>query len=398
LRVLDVGFNGGHGEEVLSVAKHLLTQLGFGAIVTSDRPTILPLELVPSTLSSAADAVKLLQAFREQYRVDDQILKSVESDAVNWLNAMTPVGGTFDIPDLVLASLMWHTFRDNWWVNVSARIRATTLRDVVDPVARESNAVLFAAVGNLTKKLTTGFVPQDHSLLYPQVVSVTCGRKAGDICGEHSHEVVSPFSPRVLIAGPGCGFSGTSGTGSSLATPYVAVASWLVHLIAADDESDESDSAELSAVFRRHDLLTANIPTPELSHRVESQGLFDPAYLLLRPPPHTVMTDGTLRLIDDFRVTPQCSDATGHATGPPLAQGTSRRRITETVLVYEKAGVPHYWEREIAGDTLTLRPCLLEGLTAEIAFKDGQRETYDYQKFREQIKWITWTPYRWAAP
>ena len=401
LRILDVGFGDGHGGEVLAVVKQLLKQLGFDSILRVSDKSLRPWELVPSTPASASNALELLRTFRKQYRANDAharaLLQAFNTDAEDWLRAMTPVGQRFDVPDLVLGSIMWHIFRDDMWVNVSSRMRATTLRDVVDPVVRDSAGVLFAAVGNTTQELTTGFVPQDHSMFYPNVVSVTCGRAAGEICGEHSHVIRGLTSPRVLIAGPGCGFDGTSGIGSSLATPYVAVASWLAQLITQQDAAISVDKAQVNE-FRRHDLLSANMPTPALSRRVESHGLFDPAYLLLRPPPHAIMKDNTLRLISDYRVTPTCVGKTLRTAAPVISESSTPQRITETILVHTKDNEPQYWKREMVFDSLTISDCQLEELEVEITFKDGKPETYDLTSFQEKVKWITWTPYRWPDP
>ena len=391
LRILDVAFTDGHGRDVLAVTKQLLKQFGFDPILRDEDKTLKPWELVPSTPASVAGALEQLTTFRNEFRADPTIFQAFEADTRLWLNAMTPVGRTFDVPDLVLASVMWHTFRDNMWVNVSSRMRAPTLRDVVDPVARDSTGVVFAAVGNTTQKLTTGFVPQDHSMVYPNIVSVTCGRAAGEICGEHSHEILGRTSPRVLLAGPGCGFVGTSGTGSSLATPYVAVASWLAHLITQRDE--ESSKAEINE-FRRHDLLSANMPMPALGRLVESQGLFDPAYLLLRPPPHVIMKDDTLRLISDYRVAPTCVGKTLQPAEPIISESPTPRPVTETILVYTKEKKPQYWKREMIFDELGFDDCELSELDVVITFKDGTTDVYDLTSFQEKIKWITWTPYR----
>lgn len=397
LRILDVKFNGGHGAEVLSVTRQLLRQLGFSTILREQARTVRPWELVPSTLDASSESLAFLKTYRKQFRVDDPILKLLEPDAEAWLNdTQHDVDNGFDVPDLVLSSVMWHTFRDDMWLNVSSRMRTPVLNDMVDPVVIESKGALFAAVGNTPKELTTGFVPQDHAAKFLNVINVTCGRQAGQICGEHSHEGASK-ARRVLIAGPGCGFDGTSGIGSSLATPYVATASWLAHLL-SNDATTATNSERLAEV-RRHNVLAANVPTPGLSKRVESRGLFDPAYLLLQPPPHAIMRDDTLRLVTDYRVTPTCVGESLGAALPPQTNVQSPTPITETILVHRDAdNAPRYWKRQMVSDDASISDCVLETLDVDVTFKDGERKTYDLTSFQEAIKWITWTPHRWPDP
>jgi hypothetical protein len=401
LFVLDVGFDGGHGSQVLTVTSHLLKELGFERIAKAGTDAITPWELVPSTLKGVGESQSLLDEYRKEYRAAEEALAKFAKETEAWLKATPGAAVTtkFDIPDLMLGSIMWRTFTRNSWVNVSSRVRAPFLTDVVDQVGLESSGALFAAVGNNVGDLQTGYVPQDHSMRFPQVVTVTCGTKAGEICGEHSGRRVGSNSRRVLLAGPGCGFAGTSGSGTSLATPYIAVASWLQHLIGG--RIGTGNDPRFDAQLRRHDLLTANVPAPLMAKRVESYGFFDPAYLLLRPGPHVIMKDLTLRRMTNFSFTLACPNNVKRTLEPPnqfanvVAADQVTGSITMTMLVYKRDKVDFVWVRETKFDESEIPyDCPVESLTVEIEMADG-RKTYDLASFIKEIEWITWTPYQW---
>ncbi|OGA64184.1 MAG: hypothetical protein A3G81_29100 [Betaproteobacteria bacterium RIFCSPLOWO2_12_FULL_65_14] len=395
LRVLDVGFDGGHGSQVMAVAQQLLAQLGLARLAAVGSEALKPWELVPSSTASAAEALAMLEQYGLEYRAAAQVFDAHQAEAKAWLNEREAVRDTFDVPDLVLGALMWRSFRQNLWVNVSSRFRAPFLSDVVSSVVESSGGVLFAAVGNKPRQLTRGWVPQDHSFSFPQVISVTCGRSAGEICGEHGDSTNGgSTAPRVLIAGPGCGFSGTSNVGSSLATPYVAVASWLAQLLA--DGGAPPGTPRDRAVVRRHDLVTANMPSATLSHPVESHGLFDPAYLLLKPPPHVIKADNSLSLIKSYRIGFRCEGRDDLAFGPPMSTANSQaRNYSDTIMVYEKDGKPHLWRREVLVDSSSVSQCPLEALDVKLTHPDGVEETFDLSSFPSEVRWITWTPYQW---
>jgi hypothetical protein len=397
LHVLDVNFSGGHGAEVLAVTTQLLNQLGFHKIANAGASTVIPWELVPSTVAKATESQGLIDDYRREYRAAESVLAKFDTETTAWLNTMpsTKIGSKFDIPDLMLGALMWKTFTQQRWVNVSSRVRAPFLSDIVDQVVLDSSGALFAAVGNDSGELQAGYVPQDHQR-FPQVVTVTCGTKTGEICGEHSS---GSKLRRVLLTGPGCGFAGTSGTGSSLATPYIAVASWLQHLIA--QRAEPADSAEINAQLRRHDLLAANVPAPMMAKRVESYGFFDPAYLLLRPAPHVVMKDRTIREISSYTFDFACPENVRGSLTPPsrfdnvIDTLESAQNVTITMLVYPRADGPYVWVRQIVGDgTQIAYNCHVQSLNVTLEMAGRAAAVYDLDTFVRDVAWITWTPYR----
>ncbi len=403
LYVLDVGFDGGHGSEVVGVATQLLEDLGAGFLADC----IKHWELVPSTSTSAVALQMEVDAFRNERPTSPVVLSGFVEELSRWLKASPAleVGHKFNVPDLMFSALMWRTFNEHRWVNMSSRVRSPMLNEAVDPLFRESKGALFAAVGNTHVELNTGYVPQDHAQRFDQVMTVTYASKDGMVGGEYSQAGDSIHAPRVLLVGPGCGFVGISGTGSSFATPYVAVATWLRQLLdllpAADAptndvQDDNAATPAREAAARQHELLAANIPLPSLSSPVESHGLFDPAYLLLRPGPHLVMADRTLRPLTDYNLRYHCVGRQGEIAPQPPSTSTS---TTETLRVYEDTATrrTHLWLRRIVSNFSTIEDCAVDSLTLT-AINGSDRTTYELNRVKNEVSWVTWTSRRGVTP
>jgi hypothetical protein len=81
---------------------------------------------------------------------------------------------------------------------------------------------------------------------------------------------------RVSVAAPGCGFNQgpivPADSGSSFASPFVAASAWVSQLL-----------DPVAATRMRDRLIMATVPFPQLDNPVESDGLFDPFFLILWP-------------------------------------------------------------------------------------------------------------------
>jgi hypothetical protein len=180
-------------------------------------------------------------------------------------------------------------------------------------------------------------------------VHVTFGDRTGNIDGSYT----SSQGAIVDLVASGCGFDHYPLTpavsGSSLAAPLVATATWLRHLL------DDVPASEMRAVLAR----SGSLVTPR-SERVLSGGLFDPAQLVANPSLHYV--DAVRNVLVPLRSAEILTDCGLYRTSDPA-------RAVQDMRVYATDAGFQLIRRETTAEhpyTRVHSPCALATLRATL--------------------------------
>ena len=279
-----------HGNKVLSVVKQVLTQLQLGSLI----PDIETVDLHPkageAALRSTLNAYE--QSFAATPEWHGQDLSRVFEDAFKWLGREPDSSDSQQqkVPSLALQAVFWKYFSKRHVVNVSFTIESTAF-GVANPrfmTGTKSFGVL--AAGNSGLELSTVDLPQAEASSWPSLLNVTHGKQDGTILGDYTND---RYPGRIVnLIAPGCGYQfgaiAPADVGSSFASPYVAVAAWLLSLT---DASLPVDSTPRANEIKRR-LVLAAIAAPPNADRVQSGGVFDFARLFGQSATHYLDTQG----------------------------------------------------------------------------------------------------------
>jgi hypothetical protein len=264
----------GHGAKVESAAAYLLHSLELDYLSSS----IKRMDLYPSR-SNQERLLEWLRNFKKSrssgWKVDP--LADQYKDAERWIRnppQMEEGAIEYQVPEVLIEALFSKLGTDRAWVNFSFALYSPALRALPDNFVMGLNSFAFVAAGNTPVGLTPDTVPQDSASTRLNLINITYGPANGGVWGSFSD--TNNFHTVVSLVAPGCGFAYGSlvpeDRGSSFATPYVAVSSWLKYLL---DDVGVQDM--------RRWLILGSRPVPSQKEPVESQGKFDPARLLSFP-------------------------------------------------------------------------------------------------------------------
>ena len=283
LVLLDFNFDGGHGAAVLSAARTLLEDFKVPELAELIRR----IELNPAADGGTAK-VPLQTLFNEylvQYGRRNGVNDSIAAPGSHWIQTSSTGtnGAAATIDSVVLQAAMWKASRLGSWWNLSWWTRR---QGVIYPPVWQSligSAFGVVAAGNDGKELGPDMEPQRNSSTFLNWINVTYGTPGGVVSDGTRTSLVG--LARVETIGPGCGHVipplTSDNAGSSYASPYVAAAAWLKHLL--DDTG--------VGVMRAHVLRASRFERSAVSV-VESAGVFDAARLLSDVGSHLLTTSG----------------------------------------------------------------------------------------------------------
>jgi hypothetical protein len=289
----DTEVPGGHGNKVHVIVQGILRDLGLPELIDH----VHTFDLNP--VNNEEGLRDTLEAYRGFYEGNENFKPATMDLALKgakgWIDAKDvrkTADGKSDgkqvIDEFVLQSVFWRfLFNEPSWVNFSFETRYPQGQILNALYMESSQSFATIAAGNERVVVSAGTYPQAGAALYDKLVNVTYGRPDGWVLGALNGTIP------VHLSAPGCGFTydgiAASDRGSSFASPYVAVTSWV-----------EALTNGLSPADMRARLLDAVQPTAfDAKNRVASGGTYDPT-LLYRPAtqqPHILMKDGTTRSI-----------------------------------------------------------------------------------------------------
>lgn len=268
----------GHGAKVRAVVTEVLNSLGLQSIDQH----VQTIELNPA--SNRTFLATLLASYKQYLIGQESDLEASFDLAEAWVAGHTPASPfatTQKVPSLVLQAIFWNQFPRPRAINLSFTTDSSSIAVLNAKFMDKSRAFAAFAAGNDGLPVMPSQRPQADAHLWPNVVNVTNGWPDGVIDGNVSNGERSLF---VNVVAPGCGFSTppivSTDHGSSFASPYVLTAAWVRML----------QGVPLASV--KGDLIGASQPLSVFGRRVQSGGLFDPSWLLLRPGSHIVTPDG----------------------------------------------------------------------------------------------------------
>ncbi|HEU0047911.1 MAG TPA: hypothetical protein VFQ43_09950 [Nitrososphaera sp.] len=289
-----------HGKKVESVAKYLLKNLDLPDLVQYVRTV----DLNPAHNGAALETY--LQAYKREYfcfqtGVDckhNKLYNHLFQDASDWIRKPPKIQGTtFKVRELAVEAAIWqHLSKQKAWLNMSFVIHSPVLQMLQAELLATSNSfITMAADSDPVEESPTG-VPQAGASIWPNFVNVTYGTPTGELYGGRTNK-----SRNIIVSylGPGCGYQFESinptDRGSSFASPYVAVSSWLKYLV------DDTDAFKMRhALIRASTILKSGQNLP-----IESGGVFDMARLIAEDRPHIIdsrqqvveLKSGTLQIV-----------------------------------------------------------------------------------------------------
>lgn len=284
LVLVDYDFERGHGAQVRKVVRDLLTQLGVPSL---DR-NVLDFDLNPrSRGTNNVQDSPLVKAMRDytSYLVRlNADFADQRANASDWfLNPDDSLSGGAVVPiaPFALQAAVAVNLERGAWLNLSWRGGSA---DKVMPVElngllKSKDVFAVVAAGNEQADIMLGRSPQSEASSFSQFVNVTNGTPNGQVCGSRTSEQGGRVD--LLSYGLSVDSQNRRVSGSSFASPVVATAAWLKHLLDGTP-----------ALGMRRELVSASSFLPELNTRtVAARGVFDPARLLARPGPHYIAAD-----------------------------------------------------------------------------------------------------------
>jgi hypothetical protein len=291
LAILDFNFDGGHGAEVLSAARTLLIALGIPEL--GDR--IDPIELNPAANGGKArqTLTDLFRQYLKDYGTDHGVSDVIAQPGALWI--VTSDSGTdaaaATIEAVVLQAALWHAASTSHWLSLSWWTRkAVTIYPPDWDAFVDSNSVFgVAAAGNDGQELGRLMEPQRSASSFGTWLNVTYGSRDGALTD--GNRTRADGGALVDTIGPGCGYSlaplTLDASGSSYASPFVAAAAWLKHLL------DGTTAAQM-----RREIWFASTLVPQARTAVDSSGVFDAAQLLSGIGPHYVTVGASPHVVE----------------------------------------------------------------------------------------------------
>lgn len=350
LVLIDFDFEKGHGSQVRSAARWVLNHLSVASLADEMREV----ELNPSGYSTdvPVDLIKLGQRYVE-WGAKFGVTSSDAYALSGWLMYEKPGVGKaeYTVPPILLQAAVWdHLDRGNW-LNLSWMVSASSgaLPVELDPLLKKSGSFVAVAAGNDAEEVRADRTPQSAASIVPQFANVTFGAPDGTIYGTWTGSA----GGRVDVLAPGCGI--TYGTltpdlrGSSYASPIVAAAAWLKHLL---DGTTATDMRRL--------LIRASSLVPPRTEKVASGGAFDPARLLANVGAHYV--DPPRRTITTIKDV----DIRTNGASCPSLKPNAARPASQDVIVYNSGGkyfLLHRSEFDAYPNVGIAAPCEITQLT-----------------------------------
>lgn len=324
LVLVDYDFAAGHGSEVRRVVDNLLQDLGVAKLSAGVRTFELNPQVDARTKGFPELLVKALDDYGKYLANLKESFDNERADAAAWAvfrDDAAPAGRTVQVPPFALQAAVGTQLDAGAWVNLSwradgvSKVMPVRLAELLSTRA----ALATVAAGNERAEMLLGRSPQDQASTFSQFVNVTHGSPDGLTCGSWT----SPQGGRVhvLARGVSTDAAGRKIWGSSYASPLVATAAWLRHLIDGTAARD-----------MRQRLIAASSFLPATTSRtVEARGVFDPARLLAAPGPHYLTPAGQAVPLDTMTL-----DAAGC--------GSFRRQREDgepmhDVVVYKEDGI-----------------------------------------------------------
>jgi hypothetical protein len=398
LIVLDIGFNSNHGSQhgrkVRIVAERVLEALGAGDLADK----IVPVELYPTNAAAhnaLEDALDNYVASQPTPAESSSEFALRVKEATEWLKssaaAAVIAGPRLDVPEVLLRAVFWSYVTRGSVLNMSFRMHAPATARLLNDWAETAVSLNVAGVGNTVELIRQGWTPQDAAMAQSNVVTVTYGTVEGELKAEFgSHDEIGP---RVVLLAPGCGFQGVQESGSSLASPYVAAASWLRLLL------DEVEGQKPAVADFWRELLMSTTPIPTLVYPVESGGMFDPVMLIAAPRADHFMVkrDGTIVELHKLQAVAECASADG--TFPMLipSEPPERQSVHSTYAVIATSKGTLLWRRTTPirgrGRGKAETVCKLADLSFRATSSGGASIEYpvgDKARFASEVVLFSW--------
>lgn len=302
LVILDFNFNGGHGAEVVSAAATLLEAIGIPELV----PFIHRIELNPAAngKQSRDDLRELFIEYLKEYGAANGVVGIIRAQALDWidLNDTGSDRAAATIDNAVLQAALWKAVQISPWLNISwwTQRQAVIYPAGWSALVNRRGTFGVVAAGNDGQELPVDLEPQQRASISPTWLNVTFGSRDGTVGTgrDNGNRTRVDRGAFVDTIGPGCGFARpplTSGDrGSSYASPFVAAAAWLKHLL------DGTPSTEM-----RERIWLASPMIPRQPFPAESNGVFEAARLLSDIGPHLVTTGPASKIVEFKQATIQ---------------------------------------------------------------------------------------------
>jgi hypothetical protein len=284
LVIVDWNFENGHGSKVESVVKQVLHEYGVWEQLC---PFVKTFDLNPRG-KDYGELKATLQTYEEWFATHADFDKPTTALAFKaayaWLSdppaeAVDPDALEHDVDELVLQAVLWRFLvPETSWMNLSFSINYPQGQLINAIYMEGSQSFAVAAAGNQPVPISAGAFPQADAGRYPNIVNITYGKSDGYDLGARSSEAAGGIPVHQLARG--CGFKyetiSPSEAGSSFATPYVAVTSWLKYIF--------DRSAEPKKI--RDLIVAATRPAAYATPMVRSSGTYEPELLFAAGLPH----------------------------------------------------------------------------------------------------------------
>lgn len=279
LVLVDYDFERGHGAQVRKVVDDLLAGLGvpsLGARVFNF--DLKPRNWGPNTVGDPLQkAMGEYSSYLEHLNVD---YRDQRSNAADWLVFFKdlPSGSTVvPIAPFALQAAVAVNLKAGAWLNLSWRgSSAEQVMPVQLSRLLHGNEVFAVVAAGNDTEIMLDLAPQSEALRHSQFVNVTNGTAKGEVCGSRTSSEGGGVD--LLAHREGVDSAQKRVSASSFASPVVATAAWLKHLI------DETPASRM-----RQQLVSASSYMPALNTRtVAARGVFDPARLLANLGPHYI--------------------------------------------------------------------------------------------------------------
>jgi hypothetical protein len=290
LWIVDWNFKDGHGKRVAEVVDEILDALDLCEL----KKFVKTFELNPHlNRDGLKDALAQYRTYYEKDKNFDKNIGPVAFEtAESWIKNPPAALATGDtqvlrMNEFVVQAVFWKfLYNTPKWVNMSFTTRdpQTQVLNSIFMADSVDSTLAFVAAGNDLGPVPPGEFPQAGAAVYKNIFNVTFGRGDGFVEGARTRPDDAISGVPVYVVGPNCFVlaDGHNACGSSFASPFVAVTSWLKHVITHDSP------AQMLASLRR-----ANRPAGFAEKMVESRGRYEPALLFAdNVEPHLVTADG----------------------------------------------------------------------------------------------------------
>jgi hypothetical protein len=383
LVIVDADFTGnGHGAKVLSVAKSVLKLLGLEAALASNIRTV---DFAVKDPDHAANLHAILTRFSQSDAIHDALSDFVKP-AHEWIDGQLGSGADEpdEVPIILLQAVLWDSAKQSSFLSLSFRFEDPVFQILTPAVKVQKSLFAIVAAGNESSMLPASWSPQDAASTRGGFVNVTYGNIGGAILGCRTNPGLEPGSELriVSIVAPGCGFQygavTTVDEGSSLAAPFVAVASWIRHLL--DGTPPEAMRTRLMAAAT---LFAGGVPAS-----IEA-GRFDLWRFLSGVGSHVVTSTGTIIATSRSRL-----EITGNCPGLGAATltFTPEPAAWKDFFLYERNGAFTLLMRRVPGPAPNeLHPLVFSCDVSAIRFVSDQLTVDSLAKYVQQVRYMSMT-------